>query len=239
MIAVGICRASVDQHERWQVFGFKLPRWIHQHAFYGGTVVGFPAVRLAFGQIAFGEEVIEGCDRLGFLYFFDAIGQVNFRRFFQRRVNESDFWGALRRRNPLVRPRPRIQFGKGVRRPVRGVHRHFGPEPARDDNTAADNCVPIHGSDEIFAPLLHLAVVRVDPVKMWLQIAVGNTDVPDRNSEKQAPIIISPVQVAFNSVVACELAWGLVSRRIGQVNRVDFIFLHLLLPLRNRLRVEG
>jgi len=50
VIAIGVSRAAMDQREHRQVFLLEFSRWIEQHAFDFGSIMGGPAIRLALGS---------------------------------------------------------------------------------------------------------------------------------------------------------------------------------------------
>ena len=79
-VAVGVGGTSVNEGQHGQVFRFEFAGRIDQHAFDGGAVVGLPAVGLALGKIALGEELVEGSDGTRLVKFVGAFGQVNFGR---------------------------------------------------------------------------------------------------------------------------------------------------------------
>src|ERR1700721_1320632 len=76
---------------------------IDQHAFDGRTVVGFPLIRFALRKIALGEKLVECGDGLGLVERGCALGEIDFRRFAHRSVDESDARGTRRGGNSLVR----------------------------------------------------------------------------------------------------------------------------------------
>ncbi len=63
VVAVGIGRTAMDQRQKRQSFGFKLPRRIDQHAFHGCAIARLPAVGLSLGQFALGEGFVESGKR--------------------------------------------------------------------------------------------------------------------------------------------------------------------------------
>jgi len=83
VVAVGVGGAAVDEGEEGKIFLFEAAGRIDQHAFDGGAIVGLPAVGLALGEIAFGEEMVEGSYGARLTQFIGAVRQVDFSRLLQ------------------------------------------------------------------------------------------------------------------------------------------------------------
>ncbi len=74
MVAIGVGGASLDEGGGGEMLRLEFAGRIDQHAFDAGAVVGFPAVGLALGKVALGEEFVEGCDGTGLIELVGAFG---------------------------------------------------------------------------------------------------------------------------------------------------------------------
>ena len=84
------------------------------------------------------------------------------------------------------------------------------PRRAEAKTLSPDDGVVLDGADEIFGPLFDAAIFAIDPVKMWLQVAVGAGDVADFDAEEDVAAVGSPVGMGFGGLVFGDAA------RLGQ-----------------------
>src|SRR5579863_9232175 len=107
----------------------------------------------------------------------------------------------------------------------------------------------VDGTDEIFGPLFDGAIrlIRVDPVEMWLQVAVGAGDVANLDGEEDVAAVWGPVGAGFYGGVGGDAAGlragpGCARRTAGggcphiclhtrKVNHVDFYVFVFFLAL--------
>src|ERR1700722_7410442 len=212
---------------------------IDQHAFDGRTVVGFPLIRFALRKIALGEKLVECGDGLGLVERGCALGEIDFRRFAHRSVDESDARGTRRRGNSLVGAGPSADAMQRFRRLADGINLDFGSSTRGGEHVFASNGVALDRADEIFAPQLDGAAITVDPIKMRLEITVRSGYVADFYAEKYVAAVIGPMQSAFDCLVVCERARRSDSRGIHQIDNVDFDIFYFFLTLVDGVARKG
>ena len=87
-----------------------------------------------------------------------------------------------------------------------GVHLNFGAERAGQHGSVAVGVVAYDLAGELFAPLLDLVCLSIDPVEVRLEIAVGTGDVADFYGEEDVAAVAGPADMAFEGLVVGDAA---------------------------------
>ena len=144
------------------------------------------------GEIAFGEEFVEGRDGLGLIEVGGAVGQVDFVGLAERGVDEGEFWGVGGGGDFGVGAGPTAEVVEFIGWFGGGIHLDFGAEACGGEECSpgrirpdarcgrdwdarcargTDECVRhyirrdgvvLHRSDETFGPLFDLSGLCVD-----------------------------------------------------------------------------
>src|SRR5215469_12175905 len=128
------------------------------------------------------------------------------------------------------------------------VYLDFSSDASRLEHVVGGDGITFDGTWEILAPLLDLAGLSVNPVKMRLEVAVGGLGIAVANNEENVARVAGPVQTFVDSLVVGDAAgFGRCvsvaggSRRCGgscQIEHTDLDVLVSFLTLVDRVGDE-
>ena len=102
----------MDEGEERELFLFEFSRWVDQHAFDHGAVVGLPAIGLALREIFIGKGFVEVGNGARCAEFVGGIGDIDFFRLIKGGKNKSDLGGVSSGGNLAVSAGPRAELGE-------------------------------------------------------------------------------------------------------------------------------